>query len=265
MSESLPAEIAFAGTDGSVLWRGLTVADRDSFRRYIAGRVRDRVRDADSSIGFAAELRDMATTGMTSEFVERLLRAVPQVYSWEIGEALAECVLAEDSSREVCWPWTTVRDRRTPRASLPGADLVGFCREGDAVFLLFGEVKTSSDAKTPPGVMLGRSGMSWQLEQQATSLEVQYALLKWLRGRCATSEHIELFHAATSRFVESAGREILVVGVLLRDTEATERDLVGRAKALASKLPPPTRIELIAWYLPVPIAEWPDLLHGGLP
>ena len=45
----------------------------------------------------------------------------------------------------VDWPWNTVRNRRTPRASLPGADLVGFYRENDTVLLLFGEVKTSSD------------------------------------------------------------------------------------------------------------------------
>ena len=82
---------------------------------------------------------------MATEFVERLLKAVPEPEGWEVGEALAECALERDSGREVHWPWNTVRDRRTPRASLPGTDLVGFCRQGATVLLLFGEVKTGED------------------------------------------------------------------------------------------------------------------------
>ena len=105
---------------------------------------------------------------MVTEFVKNLLRAVPEEKSWAVGEALAESVLADDDTREICWPWNLVRDRRTLKASLPGADLVGFCNEGDAVLLLFGEVKTSSDASTPPNVMNGSGGMAWQLKDEAT-------------------------------------------------------------------------------------------------
>ena len=53
---------------------------------------------------------------METEFVERILNAVPELKGWEIGEALAECALGNDAGREVHWPWNTVRDRRTPRA-----------------------------------------------------------------------------------------------------------------------------------------------------
>ena len=55
----------------------------------------------------------MATTGMATEFVKNLLRAVPEEKSWAVGEALAESVLADDDTREICWPWNLVRDRRT--------------------------------------------------------------------------------------------------------------------------------------------------------
>jgi hypothetical protein len=178
---------------------------------------------------------------------------------------LAECVLADDDTREICWPWNLVRDRRTPRASLPGADLVGFCKEGESVLLLFGEVKTSSDAGTPPNVMNGSGGMAWQLEEEATRLDIQHALLKWLRSRCHAPEHRELYRAAIRRYVQSVGKEILLVGILLRDTKPSELDLKARAKALAAKLSTPTRIEITAWYLPVPIKDWPALLQGGAP
>ena len=60
---------------------------RCSFATWLDGGV------ADEESGFAADLRGLATTDMATEQVERLLRAVPDPEDWEIGEALAECVL----------------------------------------------------------------------------------------------------------------------------------------------------------------------------
>lgn len=220
--------------------------------------VRPRVADGASS--FEPDILGLASTRMATEFLERLLKSTPEPESWEIGEALAECALQYDSGRDVHWPWNTVRDRRTPRASLPGSDLVGFCREGEAVMLLFGEVKTSSDADTPPTVMYGGSGMTRQLEQSATRPDVQRQLLKWLHSRCRTEPYRDLFEKAVGRYLSSEGRELLLVGILLRDTTPSELDLKGRGQALAKSLGKPTRIELIAWYLPVPIVAWPRLL-----
>ncbi len=180
---------------------------------------------------------------------------------WEVGEALAECVLQQDSGREIHWPWNTVQDRRTPRASLPGADLVGFYRENDSVLLLFGEVKTSSDTKKPPKVMNDGSGMIWQLEQIATRLDIQHTLLKWLYARCQSAPYRDLYKKAVSRYLKSEGRELLLVGVLIRDTEPSELDLKSRVEVLSKILVKPTRIEFIAWYLPIPIVEWPKLLQ----
>ncbi len=257
----LATDTCYEGSTGSAQWRGKAVTDSQAFRSYVQRRVKPRIEDDEVNEPFAAELRGMATTGMDTEFVEQLLRAVPEDEPWEIGEALAECVLADDDAREVYWPWNLVRDRRTPRASLPGADLVGFCRQGGAVRLLFGEVKTSSDINSPPNVMNGSGGMAWQLESEATKLDIQCALLKWLRARCNLPEHLELYRSAVQRYVQSHGKDILLVGVLLRDTLPDERDVRNRATALARKLTSPTHIDVVAWYLPVPIREWPALLH----
>lgn len=264
-SSTLPYGVLYQGTHGSARWEGRAVTESDAFCTYIRGTVRDRVHDADAEEPFEADLRALATTGMATTFLEKLLRAVPEPEDWEVGEALAECILKQDATLQACWPWNTVRDRRTPRASLPGADLVGFCRTGNAVFLLFGEVKTSSDANTPPNVMYGGSGMTWQLEEAATRLDIQHALLLWLRTRCLTPEHLDLFRASTRRYLASEGKEFLLVGILLRDTAPNERDLRSRVTALAGKLPAPTRIEVQAWYLPVLIARWPALLRGEAP
>lgn len=265
MVAALAPELSYSGSQDSAQWRGHAVVDEERFKSYVTDRVKARVEDDEAHDPFAAELRGMATTGMATQFVEGLLRAVPEDKSWAVGEALAECVLADDDAREICWPWNLVRDRRTPRASLPGADLVGFSKEGDTVLLLFGEVKTSSDANTPPSVMNGSGGIAWQLKDEATRLDIQHALLKWLRARCESNEHRALYQAAVQRYVQSLGKEILLVGILLRDTEPNELDVTSRARFLAGSLESPTRIEITAWYLPVPIEDWPALLHGSAP
>lgn len=262
---SLTSTIIYSGAQKNASWCGRAVEDEYLFRSYLNSRVKARVEDAEIHDPFETELRGLASTGMQTIFVENLLRAVPDEKSWSVGEALAECVLADDDTREIFWPWNLVRDRRTPRASLPGADLVGFCKEGESVMLLFGEVKSSSDAGTPPNVMYGKGGMGWQLEEEATRLDIQAALLTWLRSRCDAPENRELYQAAVKRYVQSFGKEILLVGILLRDTKPNKLDLTARANTLAAKLRPPTRIEITAWYLPVPIKDWPALLHEGTP
>lgn len=261
----LPHRIGYRGTQGSARWQGCVVEEPETFVSYLQSTVRERLEDAAERASLASVMQGLATTGMATEFVERVLGATPEPLDWEIGEALAECVLAEDEGREIHWPWNQARDRRTPRASLPGSDLVGFCRQGDQVLLLFGEVKTSSEGRTPPGVMNGRSGMAWQLGEAATRIDLQRTLLFWLASRCQQPDLFALYRAAVQTYIESLGRELLLVGVLLRDTLPDERDLKGRACDLAERVPAPTRVELFSWYLPVPIHEWPTLLGRGAP
>ncbi len=256
----LPSSVCYSGAEGSVTWEGRVVEDRSQFNRYLLDVVSLHVADSDSS--FASTLLGLTTTDMETEFIDRLLNAVPEPKNWEIGEALAECLLRDDVDREIRWPWNMVRDRRTPRASLPGADLVGFQCEGDAVLLLFGEVKTSTDKNAPPGVMKGGSGMAWQLARSATQLDVQYSLLQWLYARCTTDMYRQLYKKAVARYLSSGGTDLLLMGVLIRDTVPNELDLKARGEVLAAALPVPTRIELVAWYLPVQIAKWPEVLQG---
>ena len=254
----LTSFVAYCGSANAVHWQGRVVHDVNRFRRYLTDVVRPRITDEISD--FDAELRGLATTGMETRFLEGLLSAVPGPETWELGEALAECVLGDSSDMQVNWPWNTVRDRRTPRASLPGADLVGFYSEDDTVLLLFGEVKTSSDSRTPPGVMSGGSGMTWQLEQSATRLDIQHVLLRWLHARCLAQPYRDLFQSAVKRYMASEGKELLLVGVLIRDTTPSDHDLDVRGKSLSTQFDGLTRIELFAWYVPVRIADWPALL-----
>jgi len=239
------------------------VPDQATFHEFLGGAVAERLRDAEANASFVEELKSLATTGVATEFLAEFLAAVPEEKSWEVGEALAETILAEDDNREIVWPWNELRDRRTPRASLPGADLVGFCRDECGVCLLFGEVKTSTDDQSPPKVMSGRSGMAWQLESNATRLDVQHALLRWLRFRCRTPALETMYREAVAKYLGSKGRDILIVGVLLRDTPCREQDVRSRGHYLAGRLNIPTRVEVMAWYLPIPIRDWSAALGGA--
>lgn len=259
---ALPATLRYAGGAGVAKWEGYVVEDEELFRAFIRGPVAARSDDTEVQTEFADELRALATTGHATEFLESFLSSVPQDRNWEIGEAIAETVLAEDDNREVVWPWNERRDRRTPQASLPGADLVGFCRDANGFALLLGEVKTSADASTPPNVMYGTSGMTWQLENSAGSLSIQHALIRWLCLRCTTEGLKAAYREALRRYVNSEGKDMFIVGVLLRDTGCDERDVASRAQHLGGLLVGPTRVEVMAWYLPIPIRDWRATLRG---
>ena len=259
----LPATVCYAGSEGVAIWEGHEVSDEEAFGSFLRGPVARRVRDICVQEPFEDELRALATTGLGTEFLERFLAAAPERSGWKIGEAFAEALLEEDVNRQVIWPWNERRDRRTPQASLPGADLVGFCQDTRGFALLFGEVKTSSEVRSPPQVMYGRSGMTWQLEGNATHLSVQHSLLKWLRFRCLTPDLVTVYREAVGRYLNPSGKDLLLIGVLLRDTISDERDVMSRARYLASRLDSPTRVEVQAWYLPVAVSDWPAVLRAA--
>ena len=243
---------------GSVTWQGRVVESEENFRQYMRDEVRPRVSDSEAS--FESDLRGFAMTGMETKFAERVLRSAALPKPWEIGEALAECTLRD--SGVVHWPWNTVRDRRTPRASLPGADLVGFHSDGESAQLLLGQVKTSAELATPPRVMRGSDGMQSQLSTCARDLGVHHSVMQWLHARCKSGEMRRLYVSAMKRFLASEGADILVVRVLVRDTTPNESDLKASGQALSGKLLPPTQAELLAWYLPIPTSDWPTLVRG---
>ncbi len=62
-----------------------------------------------------------------------------------IGESIAISYLEEIES--CLFPWPTERDKRTPKASLPGVDLLGFFSDNLGHCFLFGEIKTSAEKK----------------------------------------------------------------------------------------------------------------------
>lgn len=150
--------------------------------------VTERALDLAYEHDVAGRLRDLASTGASAEWLTGFLEdAVShEVVPWQVGEAIAEVILEKDHS--VTFPWNTRRDERNPRASLQGADLVGISNEPLGNRLVFGEVKSSSDVTSPPGVVSGKSGMDRQLERLIDDAKLHFALIKWLVARTEGEE-----------------------------------------------------------------------------
>lgn len=155
------------------------------------------------------------------------------------------------------------RDKRTPKASLPGADLIGFEVRNSITRLALGEVKTSSDLHTPPNVMSGRSGMTHQIDALANNLGIINQILKWLLPRCKGTSNQIHFNAAVKMFLESGNKAIALFGILIRDTQPNELDLKARGKYFGEKLNKPTTCQLHAIYLPCLIKELPRMISTG--
>lgn len=247
---------AYSGASGTVTWVGAKLTDK-TMEDLTAGPLRERAVDAAFQQEVAAEMQALDATDMASEVLAEFLATDPAPLDWQVGEALAEVLLQEWHG--ATWVWNGSRDRKTAKASLPGADVVGFIAEGGAVHFLFGEVKSSSDAASPPGVVYGRTGLLNQLEHLCAGSD-HWTLIKWLRARCMTPEDQELFRSAMRRYVLSEKKDIRLVGCLVRDTEPKESDIKGRATALAPNVGSPMRAHFYVWYVPMAMSSWPTLL-----
>jgi hypothetical protein len=253
-----PGIRCYIGSAHQIRWAGVRLT-ADVLDDLSSGPLSERVHDALSDQAILDELQALSSTEMSATTIAALFVPVTDPTPWEVSESLAEVLLAEWHS--VIWAWNMVRDRRVRRASLPGADLIGFSLSDGSPMLLLGEVKSSSDEDSPPGVVYGRTGMIYQLETLcAGSGEDRLTLIRWLRTRCNSPELVGLYQAAMTRYVESGGHGLILVGCLIRDTVPLESDLQSRGRALATTVSAPMRVDLHAWYLPMALDELP--LHA---
>ena len=255
----LPYTVCYTCSAGCINGLGKKVVDVTNFTSYLVGYVRARLLDEETNLPFQSDLAALASSDMAIDTLRRILQAsAPDPEPWEIGESLAECLLEEE--HDIKWPWNMERDKRTRKACLPGADLIGFIKTDDTTIFVLGEVKTSEDKASPPNIMYGRSGMIYQLDRLANNLQIHYSLIKWLWVRCKNTEFWPLYEEATRNYLNSEGKKVALFGILMRDTIPNQFDLKSRATALSAVVQKPTNVELYAWYLPHPINNWPSLV-----
>lgn len=251
-------ELVYEGTHLVCSWFGYTV-DTDELDG-----LRDAVLERSLDLAFATtveeHLQSLAQTSFSAEWIGDFIKAAEpaEILDWQVGEAFAEAMLERD--HDIVFPWNTRRDERVPRASLPGADLVGLMTAANESLLVFGEVKSSGDPAAPPGVLVGKSGMVQQLERILDDRLVQLTLIKWLVARVPAGTLGKEFNNALSRFVNSQGAAVKLIGALVRDTTPDQADVSNRGRLLGERAQAPGIVDLFVWYLPIEMAAWSGMV-----
>ncbi|KTD54926.1 hypothetical protein Lsai_2518 [Legionella sainthelensi] len=246
------ASLVYENQTQQVILQGYNLLDNPSFNLFMNNDVASRLNDESESNEFKSLLRGLPLTGFGNKHLEDILSAsIQEERDWAIAEALAETWLTH--THQVIWPWNMERDKRNARASLPGADLVGFIQSGSDTLLALGEVKLSGEKKYPPSVM---SSMHQQIDNLLKNPESVAQLLKWLFSRCKANEFEPLYKASLAYYFNSGKSAITLFGVLVRETEANELDLQSHGEKLSKILSSPSLCNLIALYFPGKISEF---------
>lgn len=225
---------------------GLGVLSND-LDAALSGPVAAVVFDDAGNEEIAALLGSVADTEFSRSNLDVLLNNDRQPEDWRVGEALAECYLTE--CKDCHFPWPDGRDERKRGSSLPGADLVGFHRDGQVDRFAFGEVKTSAENAYPPSAAYGRHGLKQQLEDLRDRREIRDDLVKYLAHRATYATWRIRYQSAASVYLRDPS-EVRIFGVLVRDVPPHQDDLRARVNRLARDCPASTIIELLALYLP---------------
>ena len=214
----------------------------------LTGRVAAVLLDDEGRADVEEILLGLVDTEFEQDGLRRVLADPTRIEDWRVGEAIAETWLTDH--RECYFPWSDGRDERKRGSSLPGADLVGLHTDAQGDCLVFGEVKTSSEAKYPPGSMYGRTGLKQQLEDLRNRTSIRDDLFKYLCHRAKGAPWMGRFQLAGKRYLANKS-DVGLFGFLVRDVSPHEADLKGRVDSLGQGCPDGTKIELLALYLPV--------------
>lgn len=213
--------------------------------------VRSLVRDTAGETKAAALAAGLNLTGFQSGNLNAVLNSGSPPKDWEVGEAYGEAYLR--SHKQCHFPWSDRWDERKDKSSLPGSDLVGLQETGTAKSqsfrFAFGEVKTSTEQKYPPGVLYGKEGLKKQMEDLRDQHEIRNTLVRYLTMRAQGADWEANFKLAMVRFLTES-TDVAIFGVLIRDVPPHEDDLRARSKHIAQKHPAQMHIELLAIYLP---------------
>lgn len=219
----------------------------DELDTALAGPVTDILYDNTGKADIKALLIGVAETDFERDAIGRILSNTKPPEDWRVGEALAECYLVDQ--RNCFFPWPDSRDERKSGSSLPGADLVGFQSDNNDDIFAFGEVKTSTENKYPPGAMYGRTGLKQQIEDLQSDVRIKDDIVKYLGYRAVNASWKRRYQSAAKNYIQSK-TNIRIFGFLIRDVKPNQDDLDTRVTQLANNTHADMVIELIALYLP---------------
>jgi len=235
--------------------KGYSASEGDC-QTYFSKRVSAKIIENDSSEQLRAHLEELETTGFDScGLIEHMSESAPQLKDWEIGEVIAEAAL--EDQHDVVFPWETGWDKRTLKASLPGADIVGF-QSKDTIRFIFGQVKSSSEQRIPPQVVNAvQDGLGAQMYQLAHSTQERIQLIQWLLPRTKGTPWEHAYADALEQYIQ---KDYCLVGVLVSGgREVNARDLSCICPAIRHS-PDDGDVLLLGYYLPFDKNEWAGMV-----
>jgi len=251
-------------------YRGISVTE-DECIQHLQGSVKDNLLDREEREDTLEKLRALqAETGFNAS--EQLLIDIQSLEDdsvneriFRVGEAYAEIILEEHFSCR--FHWNELRDARNPKGNKPGADLVGFIEIEGEVLFLFGEVKTSSENRRPPQVMTNPDGLENQLGDLYNNPSKRLILISYLKSKARLfPERHQFIHdlEGSIRTYYSNPNRYQLIGVLVRDVDSNERDLLPSYNRLKTYILEPIGLQLLALYVPINSSDWLETINGNM-
>jgi len=204
------------------------------------------------------EFNDLKSTDFDTSYLVNILKLddiIETYIPWRIGEAFAEYYI--ETTLPVKFYYNELRDARNVFGNKTGADLLGFIEiKGEKIFL-FGEVKTSSEKKSPPNVLQGRHGMIDQLKNLSENQKTTRQLVRYFGFKVKNLDNTNPFRIDYLNALKNYSSEKFhLIGILIRDTEPNKNDLRARFNNLSKYITNEIGLNLTALYLPVKTEEW---------
>lgn len=185
-----------------------------------------------------------------------------EAQEFQMGEALAEIFLKKYFNCR--FYWNRLRDTLNPKAILTGPDLVGFIEVDNEVLFLFGEVKTSSEEKSPPQVMTNPNGLENQIIDLFKDQQKRLNIIIYLSSKINKDHFNDFkndFDKASKNYYKPNSTYVLF-GVLVRDTKPNEDDVKISYEKLSNIILKPVGIQLLSLYLKIPKSQWLSMING---
>jgi hypothetical protein len=232
-------------------------AEEADCRKYFSSRISVKIAEADGVEQLRECLAEMKTTGFDTDELLSQIEAAPQSKDWEVGETVAETILEDE--HDAMFPWATSWDQRTPRASLPGADIVGFQNKAAPRFI-FGQVKSSSEKRIPPQVVHSSDDcLKEQMHVLQHKKSERQQLIQWLLLRVKGTPWESAFKEALGHY---ANKDYLLVGILISGGRSADaKDLTGICAAIQHNADD-GELALLGYYLPFDKKDWVALTQG---